>query len=281
MSQSDFGDIDPSATTGTELANDLLEPWRDALHSMHKGGSRPSYAVQGMLWIDDSSTPWQLKLFDGTSDVVLATFDPSGHHVAVIRADTVNESTAGNGVTVDGVDFKDTAIVIGSPTGGNQGSGSLNAVQVFEAGVRVVKGPGSATDNAVARFDSNGHNLQNSGVLIDDDDNISGYGAEVVTKASDFTLAAADKGKILECTQASSNGEQTVTVPSNSSVALPVGYSVTLVQADTDTVVVDDSDSAVTVQSKDGNLKTDGQWAAATLYKRATDEWVLIGALTS
>ena len=48
MSQSDFGTIDPDTKNGTDLATDL-NSWRDALHSMHRGASRPSYAAAGMV----------------------------------------------------------------------------------------------------------------------------------------------------------------------------------------------------------------------------------------
>lgn len=74
MSQYDFGTINPDLKSGTALAGDL-NSWRDALHSMHRGSTRPSYAVQGMAWIDDSATPWLIKRYTGTSDVVMGSFN--------------------------------------------------------------------------------------------------------------------------------------------------------------------------------------------------------------
>lgn len=137
MSQFDIGDINPDDTTGTELADSLLEPWRDALHSMHRGSSRPSYAVGGMLWIDDSSTPWLLKLYTGNTDAVIGTVNPSNGNVQ-LRADVISESSSDTGVTIDGVTLRDTAVVAGSPTGGNQGSGSVNAEKMYEQGGRLL-----------------------------------------------------------------------------------------------------------------------------------------------
>lgn len=58
------------------------------------------------------------------------------------------------------------------------GSNALlfNGVQLA-VGTGDVAGPGSSTDNAVARFDSTtGKIIQNSGVIIDDSNNISGVG---------------------------------------------------------------------------------------------------------
>jgi hypothetical protein len=53
MSQYDFGVIDPYVTVGVELA-DMLNQWRDAVYSLHRGGVRPTYIVPGMLWVNDS-----------------------------------------------------------------------------------------------------------------------------------------------------------------------------------------------------------------------------------
>lgn len=76
MSQFDFGNLE-SPLSGTDLINNNLEPWRDALHSGHMGPTRPSYAVQGLHWIDNSSTPWILKVFTGSDDTSLGTIDPA------------------------------------------------------------------------------------------------------------------------------------------------------------------------------------------------------------
>lgn len=76
MSQSDFGNLE-SPLNGTTFFNSKLEPWRDALHSTHKGSSRPSYATAGMLWINDTTNPWVLNGFTGSVDVPLGTINTS------------------------------------------------------------------------------------------------------------------------------------------------------------------------------------------------------------
>ena len=71
MSQFDFGTIDPNTKSGSVLATDL-NTWRNALHSLHAGTSRPTYAVQGLLWMDTTNDPlWDLKLYDGSEDITL------------------------------------------------------------------------------------------------------------------------------------------------------------------------------------------------------------------
>jgi hypothetical protein len=76
MAQNDYGNP-TSPFTGTQL-NNRLRDWRDALHSLHQGTSRPSYAVAGMLWIRDiSSTEWRLHLYDGDTDILIGTINPA------------------------------------------------------------------------------------------------------------------------------------------------------------------------------------------------------------
>lgn len=74
MSQYDFGVIDPLTKSGTQLADDLNQ-WRDALHSTHYGPTRPAYVKPGMCWVDSSTTPPRLKLWDGAADRLLAYLD--------------------------------------------------------------------------------------------------------------------------------------------------------------------------------------------------------------
>ena len=66
MSQFDFGTMDPYVVDGVQLA-DSLNQWRDALHGMHRGASRPPYAVAGMMWINDSAgaTNWVVNIYLG------------------------------------------------------------------------------------------------------------------------------------------------------------------------------------------------------------------------
>ncbi|MEN6621500.1 MAG: LamG-like jellyroll fold domain-containing protein [Smithella sp.] len=67
---------------------------KEALLTCHKGSSRPSYAEQGMLWVDDSASPiCLLKYFDGTSDLTIGTLDESGNLFTPSNAATINGST--------------------------------------------------------------------------------------------------------------------------------------------------------------------------------------------
>lgn len=90
------------------------------------------------------------------------------------------------------------------------------------------------------------------------------------------TPVLADAGKLIELSNTSAI---TVTVPLNSSQAFPIGTQINLLQTNTGQVTVAGA-GGVTVNANPG-LKLRGQWSFATLIKRATDTWVLVGDITA
>jgi hypothetical protein len=91
-----------------------------------------------------------------------------------------------------------------------------------------------------------------------------------------YTPVLADNAKIIELSNTSAI---TLTVPPNSSVAYPIGSQIQLLQTNTGQVTVVGG-SGVTINANPG-LKVRGRWSAATLIKRATDTWVLVGDITA
>ena len=90
-----------------------------------------------------------------------------------------------------------------------------------------------------------------------------------------YTLVLGDANGLVDTDNASAN---TVTVPPNSSVTFPVGTQVLVVQqgAGQTTIV---AGSGVSLRAKDGLKLAGGSYAGATLVKRATDDWYVIGSL--
>lgn len=88
-----------------------------------------------------------------------------------------------------------------------------------------------------------------------------------------YTLALTDAGDVVTLTNAS---PITVTVPTNASVAFPIGSQITLAQTGAGQVTVV-GDVGVTVNSADSRLKLRAQYSAATLIKTATNAWLFIG----
>jgi hypothetical protein len=95
-------------------------------------------------------------------------------------------------------------------------------------------------------------------------------------QTASYVLVLSDKNKIIEISNASANN---LTVPLNSSVPFPVGSQITIIQTGAgQTTIV--ATGGVTINARIG-LKLSGQWSAATLLKRATDAWVLMGDTTA
>lgn len=81
---------------------------------------------------------------------------------------------------------------------------------------------------------------------------------------------------LIECNKASGF---TVTIPTNSTTAFPVGTSIDILQVGAGQVTIA-GDTGVTVNATPG-LKLRTQWSSATLFKRATDTWVVLGDLSA
>lgn len=105
--------------------------------------------------------------------------------------------------------------------------------------------------------------------------------APVVTYAtqstsSAYTLVLTDASKIVETNITTANN---LTVPLASSVNFPVGTNITILQVGTGQTTIVGA-GGVTVNGTPG-LKLRAQWSSATLIKRATDTWVVIGDLSA
>jgi hypothetical protein len=106
-----------------------------------------------------------------------------------------------------------------------------------------------------------------------------GVGNQALENAqtASYTLALTDAGKMVTMTVGSANN---LTVPPNSSVAFPVNTRIDLLQYGTgQTTVV--AGAGVTIYSSGSKLKLSGQYSGASLWKKASDTWVLIGDIAS
>ena len=95
-------------------------------------------------------------------------------------------------------------------------------------------------------------------------------------QTASYTLVLGDAGKVVEVTSASATN---VTVPQNSSVAFPVGTVIEVCQMGAGQVTIVQGTGA-TLRSANG-LKLRAQYASASLRKRATNEWVVAGDVTT
>ena len=84
------------------------------------------------------------------------------------------------------------------------------------------------------------------------------------------------RDSLIECNKATGF---TVTIPANSTTAFPVGTSIDILQVGAGQVTIAGA-AGVTVNATPG-LKLRAQWSSATLFKRATDTWVVMGDLSA
>ncbi len=106
-----------------------------------------------------------------------------------------------------------------------------------------------------------------------------GVGNQAIENAqtgTTYTLALSDAGKMVTLTNASAI---TLTIPTNGSVGFPVNTRIDLLQYGAGQVTI--AGAGVTIYSSGSKLKLTGQYSGASLWKKATDTWVLIGDISA
>jgi len=88
-----------------------------------------------------------------------------------------------------------------------------------------------------------------------------------------YTLVLTDVAKVISLTNAAAI---TLTIPTNASVAFPLGTQILLYQGGAGQVTIS---SSATIRSEGSKLKIAGQYGVAGLLKVGTDEWVAFGNL--
>ena len=86
-----------------------------------------------------------------------------------------------------------------------------------------------------------------------------------------YTLVIGDAGHLVTMNNAAAN---TLTIPANASVAFPVGTQIDVVQLGAGQTSI-----ALTTDTLRGDVKVSAQYAAVSLVKIATTEWVVIGGV--
>lgn len=95
-------------------------------------------------------------------------------------------------------------------------------------------------------------------------------------QTASYTLVSGDRSKVIEMNVGSAN---TLTVPTNASVAFPIGTQITIIQYGAGQTTI--AGAGVTFRSTNNWLKINAQYGSATLVKVGTDEWYVVGNLSA
>jgi hypothetical protein len=121
------------------------------------------------------------------------------------------------------------------------------------------------------------HDVQGTWTAEQNFKDITGRRKLVTVTGTTKTLALADEGTKQECNNASA---QTITLPTNASVAFDVGTEIEFIQKGAGVVTIE-GDTGVTVNgTSGGSVDINNQYQGAVAYKTATDEWIISGDIS-
>lgn len=199
---------------------------------------------------------------------------PTFTGTVTLPANTVTSGMIADGAIVDADINANAAITLSKLATSTAG----NIIVYNSSGV-----PTSVAETGDVTISDSGVTSIASGVIVNAD--VSANAAIDLTKLADistnaqvgnYTLVLGDKNKIVEMNVGSANN---LTVPLDSSVAFPVGSQINILQVGVgQTTIV--ATAGVTINSTPG-LKMRAQFSYATLIKRATNTWVLVGDISA
>ena len=151
-----------------------------------------------------------------------------------------------------------------------------NATEYYDGSSWVsISNPGDITA-VVASTGLSGGGTSGS-VSLAFDYSVGNQSVENAQTGTTYTLVLTDAGKMVTMTNASAN---TLTVPPNSSVAFPTNTRIDIIQYGAGQTTIA-AGSGVTIYSSGAKLKLTGQYSGASLWKKASDTWVLVGDISA
>lgn len=102
------GDV-ATSTKLTRMMTDISE-----VRKHHKGSSQPNELAAGIIWLDDGSANWLMKIYDGIQFIEMGTVDPTNHKFTPKGAGLtfIETATASDDAQVDFYNMSDHQIYV-------------------------------------------------------------------------------------------------------------------------------------------------------------------------
>jgi hypothetical protein len=180
-----------------------------------------------------------------------------------------NDIRAGQWVDLvyDGTNMQMQSLLGNAPAGGSGGIGD-------------VVGPASATDNALARFDTTtGKLIQDSNITLPDDAAATEVGyinIPLSSHSADYPIVVADRGTA-HLHPAADNNPRTFTIPANGSVPFALGTAITFVNKINILSIAITTDTLTWAEDGTTGTRSLAANGIATALKITTTEWLISG----
>lgn len=291
------GEVLTAALVNTYLQDQVVCRFDDVTDrdTSFGGAGQPNLEEGRICYLDSTN---ELQYFDGTvwvtisPEAITGVIEAKGDFVVGTAPNTVSRVPVGaNGLvmtadstTATGISWTAPGVTDGAITTVKLATDAVTTAKILDGAVTSAK----ILDGTIVNGDISGTaaiaygKLNLSGSISDTDLAIgaprAGFRSFRNTQTgTSYTIALSDLGSLVELSNAS---PITVTVPTEAVHPFTVGDRVDILQTGAGQVTIAGA-SGVTVNAFDNGLKLNGQWAAATLIKRATNTWVAIGNLTT
>lgn len=213
----------------------------------------------GFIKVGDGSTAWTSLgytlsgLADPGADRIVFWDDSAGAQAYL---------TAGTGLSISGTTLTVTGLTVSEIA-----AGSLTG-----SDTDLVTGTAGTSGNLVS-WDANGDAVDSSIAASD-------VAVQAVTEnaqtGTTYTLVLGDASKLVSMSNASAN---TLTIPTNASVAFPVGTTIVVMMKGAGTTTITGATGVTVNGVSAGSGDLSAQWGAVSLYKSATDTWYAMGSI--
>lgn len=269
------GEVLTAALVNTYLQDQVVCRFDDVTdRDTSFGGSGQPNLEEGRICYLDSTN--ELQYFDGTvwvtisPEAITGVIEAKGDFVVGTAPNTVSRVGVGadglvmtaDSTTPTGISWTAPGVADGTVTAPKLATDAVTTTKIQDGAVtsaKIADGAVTAADLAVGPARAGFRSVQNE------------------QSGATYTLALADLGKLVEFT---SSTQVTLTIPADSSVNFTQGDRIDIVQIGAGQVTIAGA-SGVVVNAYDNGLKTNGQYAAATLIKRAANTWLAVGNLTT